>query len=347
MKQKKLFLWLAIPLLMLNGCNNQESRPKPDVSKIELEVKVKRFDRDLASLSTQNSDEKVRELIDVYGDFVRGYADIFIDQEQSDTAQTVNTQQLLDFISDSYVRRIQDSINSTFVDTKGEEEQLTTAFKYFKYYFPKFTAPEILTVNSVYSAGVSPYGNDRFILGLDMFLGPNNKDYDSVGVYSYLRHKMQRQYIARYTVDALYSYYFEPEGLQPDRNLIEAIVDRGKKMYFLSMVFPDAPDSLILGYTQPQTSWCQQSELAVWQFLNDKDLLYKQNLMEQTRYLGEGPTTSGMPADAPGSIGNYIGLQIVRKFMKQVGDKVTLQDLILQYDAKTIFAKSVYRPAKK
>ncbi len=343
-------MWMAIPLLLLNGCNGcntEKSRPKPDVSKINIDVKISRFDQDLFDLTTQNADEKTKELSEKYGAFVKGYSDIFIDQDQRDTAQTVNPQSLLGFLSDSYVHRIQDSINSIFKDTKPEEEQLTAAFKYFKYYFPKFNAPELTAVNSVYSAGVSPYGNERFIVGLDMFLGLNNKDYDSAGVYSYLRHKMQRQYIARYTVEALYSFYFEPEGLQPDRNLIEAIVDRGKKMYFLSMIFPDAPDSLILGYTQPQTLWCKQSELAIWQFLNDKDLLYKQNLMEQTRYLGEGPTTSGMPADAPGSIGNYIGLQIVRKFMKQVGDKVSLQDLVLQYDAKTIFAKSVYRPNKK
>lgn len=348
MKQKSAFILLLAlcPLLsLLQSCNNNNSRPKPDVGNSKVNIQIHRFDKELFSAKTADD---VAAVSNRYGTFMRDYYDIFIRPEggRVDTAGIVADSVFL-FTQDVFVRRIQDSVNSMFPDLKKEEEEVSSAFSYFKYYFPKLVTPRVIAVNSVYGAGVSPFGDSTFIVGLDMFLGPANRDYDSVGVYAYLRHKMQRQYIARYLTDALYSYNFEPEELQPDRNLIEAIVDRGKKMYVLSYLFPDAPDSLILGYTQAQTDWCKQSELAIWQFFNDKDLLYKQNLMEQTRYLGEGPTTSGMPPEAPGSIGNYVGWQIVKAFMKETGGKVSLSDLVLKYDAKTVIAKARYRPAKR
>ena len=117
-------------------------------------------------------------------------------------------------------------------------------------------------------------------------------------------------------------------------------------MYFLSYVFPDAADSLIVGFTNRQTQWCQNSEYEIWKFMNDKDLLYKNNYMEKKRYLDEGPAIPGMPPDAPGGIGNWIGLQIVRKFMKETGNKISLHYLITKYDGKVIFEKAKYRPSK-
>ena len=68
--------------------------------------------------------------------------------------------------------------------------------------------------------------------------------------------------------------------------------------------------------------------------------------MDQKRYLDEGPATAGMPAEAPGNIGAWIGLQIVNKFMKETGHKISLQDLVSKYDAKAILNKAKYRPAK-
>ena len=117
-------------------------------------------------------------------------------------------------------------------------------------------------------------------------------------------------------------------------------------MYVLSHLLPDAPDSLLMGFTQTQTMWCEDSEYEIWKFLNDKDLLYKNEFMEKKRYLDEGPTTAGMPEESPGNIGSWIGLQIVRKFMKETGGKIPLHDLMLKYDARTILAKAKYRPLK-
>lgn len=345
--QSVVVVFMVLLLTGCSGCNKNKSREKPDVSKIDVHIRLLRFDKDLETFNSGNFAVWRNKMINRYGAFYNFYISNFVigPRPAGDTAD-IEQQAISRFLNDRYIRIIQDSITARFSKTDDIEKDLEQMFRYFKYYVPQFKIPEVITINSAYGAGVSPFGNNQLIIGLDMFLGEDNRDYDSVGVYAYLRHKMKREYIARYAAEALYEEYFPSKEMAADVHLIDAIIERGKKLYFISYLFPDAPDSMLLGYTQNQTRWCSESEYAIWQFFNDKDLLYQTNAMDKTRYLGEGPTTSGMPPEAPGAIGNFVGLQIVRKFMKENGKGISLSDLINRYDAKVILAKSKYRPAK-
>lgn len=338
---------ILILLASCNGCNKNKSREKPDVSNIKADVHLQRFDQDLFLLKDNNFAEHQALMQKKYGAFYNFYIDQFIigPRPAGDTAD-IEEEAVKRFVTDGYIQRLQDSINKHFADTKELEEELAQSFKYFKYYLPEAGIPQVIAINSGFSLGAFTYDKDVLGIGLDLYLGANNPDYDSAGVYEYVQHKMGREYIVRNSMEVLYNFYFGSEDLTRQKNLIEAIVEQGKKMYFLSYVLPDAPDSLILGFTQKQTDWCEKSEYEIWKFMNDKDLLYKNDYMDRKRYLDEGPTTSGMPAESPGSIGNWIGLQVVKKFMKETGNKISLHDLVMKYDGKTIFEKAKYRPSK-
>lgn len=343
-----LFVLIVISLSGCNSCNKTKSREKPDVSNIAINVQLQRFDKDLFELNKSNCDEQqVEAMRNKYGSFYDFYVSQFVigPRPPGDTAH-IEKEALQKFLSDAYIRHIQDSISYYFADTKDIEESLTQSLKYFKSYFPDAIIPKVVTVNSGFALGAFTYDKDLLGIGLDMYLGGNNPDYDSAGIYEYVQHKMRREYITRNSMEVLYNFYFGDEQLSHGKNLVEAMVDKGKKMYFLSYVLPDAPDSLIVGFTEKQTQWCEQNEIEIWKFLNDKDLLYKDNYMDQKRYLDEGPTIAGMPAEAPGNIGSWIGLQIVRKFMKETGRNVSLKDLLMKYDSKTILEKAKYRPSK-
>jgi hypothetical protein len=342
------FIFLAIVSLSgCNGCNKNKSRDKPDVSTIKADVHLLRFDQDLLHFTAANFSGHREMMRNKYGSFFDFYVSQFIigPRPPHDTAN-IDEDAILTFVSDGYIARLQDSINLHFAETKDVEKELSQSLKYFKHYFPQTTVPAVIGINSGFSIGAFTYGNGVLGLGLDLYLGASNPDYDSAGIYQYVRHKMSREYIARNSMEVLYDFYFGEEQSPEGKTLIEAIADKGKKMYLLSYVLPDAPDSLIVGFTQKQTQWCEQSEYQIWKFLNDQDLLYKSDYMSQKRYLDEGPTTTGMPPESPGALGNWIGLQIVRKFMKDSGNKISLHDLITKYDGKTIFEKSKYRPGK-
>lgn len=341
------FLGLLLGLSGCGGCNQSKSREKPDVSNIKAEVRLLRFDRDLRGFADKDFEVHRQEMMNTYGPFYDFYITQFINNAQppGDTAP-VKKELIQQFIADPYIRRLQDSIDKYFSDTKEIEEELSQSMKYFKYYFPQITIPQAIAVNSGFTLSAFTYDEQYLGIGLDMYLGDQNPDYDSAGIYQYMRHKMKKGYITRNSMEALYNLYFGEEQFSRGKTLLTAMAEKGKKMYFLSYVLPDAPDSLLLGFTAAQTLWCEQNEYEIWKFLNDKDILYKDDYMDQKRYLDEGPTTTGMPAEAPGNIGSWIGLQMVRKYVKEAGGKVPLSELILKYDPKTIAAKSKYRPSK-
>jgi hypothetical protein len=347
MNIRRLILLICTIILLAgcNGCNNSKSREKPDVSGIKVDAHILRFDHDLSGFAKNNFQQQQSLMINKYGSFFGFYVNHFIIQQYQPGDSIPPEPELIQkYIADPYIRTIQDSINYHFADIRDVEQELTMSFKYLKYYFPEVTLPKVVGINSHFDAGAFTYDTSVAGIGLDLYFGPGNADYDSAGIFQYLQHKMRRGYIARNVIDVLYNSYFgEPAE---DKTLIEAMIDRGKKMYFISYIFPDAPDSLITGFTGPQTVWCEKSEYEIWQFLNDKDLLYKKDYMDQKRYLDEGPGISGMPPQAPGNIGSWIGLQIVRKFMKETGHHISLHDLILKYDSKTILDKARYRPSK-
>lgn len=341
------YLLVVCLLSSCNGCNKTNSRAKPDVSNIKTEVKLLRFDRDLMRMNPQNFQQQQQQMENTYGSFYNFYLGQFVigPRPAGDTAD-IRQQAVEKFVADGYTRRLQDSINRHFNNTTEIEEEINQSLKYFKYYFPDSETPKVVTINSGFSIGAFTYDKDVLGIGLDLYLGANNPDYDSAGIYKYLQHKMHRGFIARNAMQVLVNFYFGEEENERDKNLIEAMVEKGKKIYLLSYLLPDAPDSLLVGFTQTQIDWCQSSEYEIWKFLNDKDMLYKNDFMEKKRYLDEGPTTTGMPAEAPGNIGSWIGLQILRKFEKETGGEISMRDIMLKYDARTILQKAKYRPSK-
>jgi hypothetical protein len=347
LRMKKLS-WLAALVIALSftGCDKNKSREKPDVSSIKADIQLQRFDQDLFQFTDANFAEHQKLMSDKYQSFYPFYISQFIigPRPPADTAN-IEEEALRKFLADGYIRRLQDSINLHFADTKDVEEELSQSIRYFKYYFPEVRVPQVIAINSGFSIGAFTYGENVLGLGLDLYLGAENPDYDSAGIYQYVRHKMRREYMVRNSMEVLYDFYFGETSAE-QKTLIEAMVDKGKKLYVLSYLLPDAPDSLLVGFTEKQTAWCEKSEYEIWKFLNDKDLLYKSDFMNQKRYLDEGPTTTGMPPESPGAIGNWIGLQVVRKFMKETGNKISLHDLVSKYDANAIFQKSKYRPSK-
>lgn len=343
--------WVITALVLFlsgcTGCNKKSNRPKPDVSGIQAEVQVMRFDQDLMGFNNDNYDAHSKEMTERYGEFYPFFVSEFIvgPRPKGDT-EDVSQKAILSFVSDPYIQQIQDSIHLHYPKTVELDKELSLALRYFKYYFPTIKIPKVVTVNSGFSLSAFTFDEGYLAIGLDMYLGGTNRYYDSVGMYQYLRHKMNRQYITRNSVEALFNLYFGETDLNRSKSLLDAMTEKGKKMYLLSCILPDTPDSVLVGFTAAQIKWCEQNEYEIWKFLNDKDVLYKDDYMDKKRYLDEGPSIPGMPVEAPGNVGSWIGLQIVRKFVKETGGNIPLQELMLKYDPQTVIMKSKYRPAK-
>jgi hypothetical protein len=135
--------------------------------------------------------------------------------------------------------------------------------------------------------------------------------------------------------------------LFPDQSggkpLIQQMVEKGKQWYLLDLFMPTTADSLKTGYTQQQLDWCAENEGLIWSYIvKNEDLQSLTPTVIQT-YIGESPFTQGFsPEFSPGNLGQWIGWQIVKKFVGK-NSGMRAEDL-MRTPATKIIEEAKYKP---
>lgn len=337
------YLFLFSTILLLAACNGNNTK-NVDVSAIEVNSDIVPFYKDFFSLNNENFEAQEQLLKTKYRDFYPFYVREIMNGFQTENEQQPERDNIHSFLADSNIQHLYDSVNVHYSNVTDIEKDLNNLYKHIRYYFPEFPLPQPVSIISEFSYGVFNYDTSFLAISLDMYLGQQFPVYTYLDIPRYIQRKLNKNYIVQNSAYVLYNMYFGDDTYQPGTPLIDAMIEQGKRLYFVEMMLPNLPDSMIIGYTTEQDNWCRTSESSIWQYMNQRDLLYTQSFMEHKRYLTDGPTTNGMPPESPGNIGSWVGWQIVRKFMKEANGKVALRDLFTKYDAKTIAAKARYKP---
>jgi len=335
--------------LILSGCSSPDAWKKIDVSKEKVSFSVFRFEQDFFAMDTNHLAESEAKLRAKYGHFYDDYVNHIMNfgspENRFDTARLDPHIDIIRFLGNRSDRELYDTVEKNYSDIAEIKSGLTDMLRHFQHYFPaKPHITRIYTFITEFSDGIATYDDSTLCIGLDMYLGDTYRYYRSIDLPEYMIAKLKRPYIIPNATEALYNLDFDKTAYNAQLPLIEAMINEGKRYYFMECMLPDAPDSMIIGYTKNQEEWCRKSEKSIWQYLNEHDLLYKINYMEQKRYTSDGPTTAGLPPESPAKVGSWVGWQIVRKFMKNSRDKVSLAELLDKYTAKQIFALSNYKP---
>lgn len=343
----RLFRYLFVLLLLaapFAGCRN--GADGPDVSGIQVDLRTRRLDLDMRSLDTtrlaaglQGLKAKYPDFLDFYLDTVLGYQ---VFGNYSDTAAGIR-EALHTFLTHPDYRGLFDTVARHFPDTKGIDRDLTEGFRHMKYYFPQFRVPSVVYfVSGLTDLRATLPGTDGVVgVGLDMYLGQGYPNYASVGIPAYMTYQLRPEYAAVNVFRLLYQndHPFITEG----RNLLDLMIQRGKEQYFLSHILPSVPDSTRLGFRQPQMDWCNDNEALIYNFFMKDNLLYETNWQKILRYVNEGPSSAGMPAESPGNVGTWLGWQIVQAYMKQ-HPGMKLEELFAMQDPQTILREAKYKP---
>jgi uncharacterized protein YjaZ len=96
------------------------------------------------------------------------------------------------------------------------------------------------------------------------------------------------------------------------------------------------------GYTKNQLEVCYKNEETIWSYFVQNDLLYVSDPSILKDYMNDAPKTEAFGAESPGFIGQFVGWQIVKKWMGK-NEKVTLQQL-MEANPKMIFDQAKYKP---
>ena len=336
MNQKACF-FLLITLITLFSCNRNPL--KVDISDIETEVEIVRFDKKLVELPMQDTLSELTALRIKYPEFF----DLFtwkvigvggIEEEHFPEIMS-------EFLTDTMILNVNTLVENEFSNFRKTEQELIEAFKYFQYHFPEKELPTIFTMISGFNQSVVTAEN---IIGisLDKYMGRDFNYYKQLS--NVPMYKIKNMHPEKLVSDVVYAWAmteFDERGTAT--TLLDNIVHQGKLMYFVDALLPDLHDSLKIGYTAEQLLWCKNNEPQMWNFLVEGKMLYSNRRMDILRFINDGPYTTGLPTESPGKSGVWIGWQIVRQYMKK-HKEVTVAELMKNTDYQQILNDSAYYP---
>jgi gliding motility-associated lipoprotein GldB len=238
-------------------------------------------------------------------------------------------------------RELYTEVQKRYSNFEPVQKELETLFKHIKYYFPQTKTPKVITVISEmdYNNKVI-YADSLVIISLELYLGKDHKFYQFP---NYLKQNFEQKQILP---DVVSSFSIQKIPPVSDNNLLEQMIYFGKQLVLKDLLLPDYKDDEKMGYTPEQVKWCQENESYMWRYLIENELLYSNDQKLNNRFINPAPFSKfylEIDNESPGSVGSWIGWQIVRSFMKN--NEVSLEEL-LKMNAKEIFEKSKYKPKK-
>ncbi len=330
---KKYIASALLILFLFSACSN--GRKTPDVSDIDINISIKRFDKKLFELKKNPG---LADFKKQYGRFLNLYSNKVITLGNPDDSNYMTY--LNKFLFDSTMTQVAEKVSQKFPGLQQQEKELSSAFRYIKHYFPNNTIPDIYAQISGFNQSVIVADN---IIGisLDKYLGADCEFYAYLRIPKYMRKNREPEYIAQ---DIVLAYGLTEFPFQPKtENLAANMIYQGKIRYFTECIMPEKPESAIMKYTPEQQKWCEDNESQMWGFIIEKKHLFTTHYRTIVKYINDGPFTPGMPKEAPAQTGVWLGLQIVKSYMNQHKD-VTLKQLMEINDYGMILRESGYQP---
>ncbi len=330
----KLLLLTFTSFLLFYSCKNNT----PDISNIKVDTKIIRFDSILFANNVDSIDNWLPDFLSAYPEFIDVYTTGIISVGSSGSKNF--SKRFEEFISYTEGFEIDKAVADRFKDFNDIEQEIETALKYYKYYFPKENIPEIYTYISGFNQSITV--SKGFIgIGLDKYLGANSTYYIDMTIPRYVRYRAEKRFIPIDIIRAL--AYNKSDFPDVEQNLLNNIIYEGKIQYFIDKMFPDVADSTKIGYTDKQIQWCNKNEKEVWTWLVNNEKLFVTDYKEIRNFIGEAPFTVELSKESPGRIGVWVGWQIIKQYMKQNPD-VKLKDLMANNDLQAILNAAKYNP---
>ncbi len=317
-------IFIVFLILSVVYACNENDKIEEDISKINVDLEVSRFDL----LFAQASSEDLPSLKQNYPYlFPEQYPDSIWVAKLNDTIQ----------------KELSSEVQKSFPDFSEEEASLTSLFQHINYYFPESSLPKVITLtNDVRYEKRVILTDTLLLLGLDNYLGPEHHFYEQIP--QYIAEGLDRNFLVS-DVGSAFANKAVPR--MKDRTFLAQMIYYGKQLYLKDKLMPNASDANKLGYSQDQFDWAVANEEPMWRNFIEQEHLYSTDRQLASRFLDPAPFSKfGLELidnESPGRVGRYMGWQLVRAFMDK--NDVTVQEL-LRIPAEDIFKKSNFKPQK-
>lgn len=315
---------LAIVLILnsIYSCNKEKSISN-EVSKIDIDLTIERFDRIFAEANPSDL-PKLKQAFPFL--FSNKYPDsLWIAKMQDSLQQQLSSET--------------DRVFSDFKSTRSDIKQL---FQHLKYYFPEFKTPRVITVTSNVDYRNKVIVTDSIvIIALDTYLGNNHEFY--AGIQQYLAQNFNKDQI---TPDLAAEYAKKYSYQQQRRTFLDEMIFFGKWLYFKDAVLPLKTDAEKIGYTPDQLNWANSNEVEIWRYFIENELLFSTDSDLINRFINPAPFSKfylELDSESPGKIAQYIGWKIVQSYMKN--NDISLSKMLIT-NPIDIYNNSKFKPQK-
>lgn len=334
---KKLLI-LAIAAVLFCACKKEKREAKID--NIALDLNIERFDRDFWNLREDTL--HLATQLDALNEKYPFWTDDYLCRVLQ-LGRTYNDSSVLfilpKFLNDTNVSALYVDAMKHYEDVTDIEKPLGEAFKRAKYFFPDIETPAVYMHISGLNQSIC-VGQGYLSISIDNYLGADYPIYQG-HIYDYLLPNMRREMIVP---DVLRAWMESEFPFYPQEGeLLEDLIYEGKLVYLTSVLAPELPDTILMGYSAEQLFWCEQSEPAMWDKIREEGHLFSHESVWRAKYLHNAPFTSPFTQNSPGRGGVYLGWKIVECYMNRNKDITPLQ-LMENTNYRQILEQSEYNP---
>ncbi|MFO7938662.1 MAG: hypothetical protein R6U66_02825 [Bacteroidales bacterium] len=335
--RKREILWVLIFLMLLGACK-QKNTFERDLDEQEVSIDIERLDQIIFEGADNNLEAHVASLLQHHAEFMELYSHKIIRIGSPYHADYVN--RLTKFLQHETVLKAKEEVDETFSALNEEEALLSTAFSYYKYYFPERAVPRVYSYVGGFNESIV-LADSLLGIGLDKYLGSDCEYYGQLGFPAYMQQNMKPDMIPYDAIRGWVSSEFVFNDSVD--NVLSHMVYQGMMQYAMDAFLPYGQEPLKYGFTPQELKWCQNNQRAMWDYLVEHELLFSTRHMVIAKYIEPAPFTPGFPEEAPGRAIIYLGRQIVGAFMDKNAD-VTLPMLMAMDDYTKIFQDARYKP---
>jgi uncharacterized protein YjaZ len=323
---------VIILVIICSGCKGQGK----DVFAQADPVRIYRFDKDLLRLVESGNDVGIQgELLCDYPEMIEVAGKGVLNMQSPEVPGFFD--RLVAYYSEPALKGLYRDAVALYDSVSDIEQQMGRAFAYLKANFRGMPVPRIYMHVSGLSQNIL-VANNLLSISIDKYMGADYPLYQSF-FYDFQREKMQR---ARVAPDYLTGWLLSESPFAGKESvLLERMVYEGKIKYLVSQALPDVPPHILMGYTEKAYTWCTQNEAEIWKTIIERKHLYTPDLITTQKYIEDTPGAF-LAEEAPGNVGIWIGLQIIRKYMKETG--ATPEKLMQETNAQEILTQSRYKP---
>ena len=243
---------------------------------------------------------------------------------------TVNSpkinERIRDYYKDSILTQLMLDVDVKFKDLSSLEKDFMKSFTRLKKNLPDLVVPQIYALNSALNQSVV-VGDSLLGISLDKYLGEDYPLYKKY-YYDFQRKSMNPE---RILPDCLTFYLYSQYPFTWDsehRTLFDIIMYRGMIAWVVEKALKaDGDGAVSLGYDKEDLKWCDKNARKVWDIMSGRRHLTTTDPMLIRAYTYPDPNPVFKEKNIPSCIGVWIGLQIIREYMKQ-HKEVTMHDLL-------------------